>query len=55
MANLVELDMNSSSQVLVSSVAVIELKNSSAVPMGRFISYLKIRKLVSKGCIYHLV
>jgi len=25
------------------------------VPKGRFISYLKARKLVSKGCSYHLV
>ena len=25
------------------------------MPKGRFISYLKARKLVSKGCVYHLV
>ncbi|WMV54696.1 hypothetical protein MTR67_048081 [Solanum verrucosum] len=25
------------------------------MPKGRFISYLKARKLVSKGCIYYLV
>ncbi|KAG5576650.1 hypothetical protein H5410_056784 [Solanum commersonii] len=25
------------------------------MPKGHFISYLKARKLVSKGCIYHLV
>ena len=25
------------------------------MPKGRSISYLKVRKLVSKGCIYHLV
>ncbi|KAH0650238.1 hypothetical protein KY284_030150 [Solanum tuberosum] len=34
---------------------VIEWSSSSAVPKGHFISYLKARKLVSKGCIYHLV
>nr|AAT39297.2 Gag-pol protein, putative [Solanum demissum] len=34
---------------------VFEWSSSSAVPKGRFISYLKARKLVSKGCIYHLV
>ncbi|KAH0679464.1 hypothetical protein KY284_020549 [Solanum tuberosum] len=34
---------------------VIEWSSSSAVPKGRFISYLKARKLVLKGCIYHLV
>ncbi|KAH0711565.1 hypothetical protein KY289_007524 [Solanum tuberosum] len=34
---------------------VIEWSSSSAVPKGRFISYLKARKLVSKGCVYHLV
>ena len=25
------------------------------MPKGRFILYLKARKLVSKGCVYHLV
>ncbi len=34
---------------------VIEWSSSSAVPKGHFISYLKARKLVSKGCVYHLV
>ena len=34
---------------------VIEWSSSSAVPKGHFISYLKARKLVSMGCIYHLV
>ncbi|KAH0709554.1 hypothetical protein KY284_010981 [Solanum tuberosum] len=34
---------------------VLEWKSSSAVPKGRFISYLKAKKLVSKGCVYHLV
>ncbi|WMV34406.1 hypothetical protein MTR67_027791 [Solanum verrucosum] len=34
---------------------VIEWKSSLAVPTGRFISYLKARKLVSKECVYHLV
>jgi len=37
------------------SEPVIEWSSSSAVPKGRFFSYLKARKLVSKGCIYHLV
>ncbi|KAH0784113.1 hypothetical protein KY290_003711 [Solanum tuberosum] len=37
------------------SEPVLEWSSSSAVPKGRFISYLKARKLVSKGCIYHLV
>ena len=35
--------------------SVIELTSISAVPMGRFILYIRARKLVSKGCIYHLV
>ena len=34
---------------------VIEWSSSLVVPKGRFISYLKARKLVSKGCIYHFV
>ena len=34
---------------------VIEWASSSTVPKGHFISYLKARKLVSKGCIYHIV
>uniref|UniRef100_M1DKW3 Gag-pol protein n=1 Tax=Solanum tuberosum TaxID=4113 RepID=M1DKW3_SOLTU len=33
----------------------LEWKSSSTVPKGRFIPYLKARKLVSKGCVYHLV
>ena len=31
---------------------VIKCSSSSAVPKGRFISYLKAIKVVSKGCIY---
>ena len=38
-----------------SNEPIIEWRSSSTVPKGRFISYLKARKLVSKGCIYHLV
>ncbi|XP_060182450.1 uncharacterized protein LOC132612133 [Lycium barbarum] len=34
---------------------VIEWKGNSVVPRGRFISYLKARKMISKGYIYHLV
>ena len=34
---------------------VIEWASSSTLPKGRFISYHKVRKLVSKGCIFHLV
>ncbi|WMV10110.1 hypothetical protein MTR67_003495 [Solanum verrucosum] len=34
---------------------VLEWESSSAVLRGRFISYLKARKLTSKGCVYHLV
>ena len=39
----------------ISIKLVIEWNSSSVVPKGRFISYLKARKLVSKRCIYHLV
>ncbi|KAH0698695.1 hypothetical protein KY284_012910 [Solanum tuberosum] len=48
MDDLVELDM-------IPNEPVIEWSSSSAVPKGHFISYLKARKLVSKGCVYHLV
>ena len=34
---------------------VIEWTSSSAVCKGRFISYVKVRKLVSNGCVYHLI
>ncbi|XP_059290037.1 uncharacterized protein LOC132043575 [Lycium ferocissimum] len=34
---------------------VLEWKGNSVSPKGRFISYLKARKMVSKGYIYHLV
>ena len=33
----------------------MDINNSSTVSKGHFISYLKVRKLVSNGCIYHLV
>ena len=35
--------------------AVREWKGDTATPKGRFISYLKARRMITKGCIYHLV
>ena len=37
------------------NVPVLEWKSSLVVPKGHFISNLKANKLVSKGCVYHLV
>ena len=34
---------------------ILEWKGSILAPMGRFISYLKDRKMISKGYLYHLV
>ncbi|XP_015168940.1 uncharacterized protein [Solanum tuberosum] len=34
---------------------VLEWKGNAATPKGKFISYLKARKLIAKGCIYHMV
>ena len=34
---------------------ILEWKGSSLAPMGRFISYLTTRKIISKGYLYHLV
>ncbi|KAL3354000.1 hypothetical protein AABB24_018591 [Solanum stoloniferum] len=34
---------------------VLEWKGNAATPKGKFISYLRDRKLISKGCIYHMV
>ncbi|KAH0695173.1 hypothetical protein KY285_022270 [Solanum tuberosum] len=34
---------------------ILEWKGSSLAPMGRFISYLKARKMISKGYLYHPV
>ncbi|KAH0689166.1 hypothetical protein KY289_016524 [Solanum tuberosum] len=34
---------------------ILEWKGSSLAPMGRFISYLKDRNIISKGYLYHLV
>ena len=34
---------------------ILEWKGSSLAPMGRFISYHKVRMMISKGYLYHLV
>ncbi|KAH0761174.1 hypothetical protein KY290_017247 [Solanum tuberosum] len=34
---------------------ILEWKGSSLAPMGRFISYLKAKNMISKGYLYHLV
>ncbi|XP_070018086.1 uncharacterized protein [Nicotiana sylvestris] len=34
---------------------IIEWKGDNVVPRGRFISYLKVVKMIKKGCIYHLI
>ncbi|XP_070057275.1 uncharacterized protein [Nicotiana tomentosiformis] len=34
---------------------IFEWNGNIATPKGRFISYLKVRKMISKGYIYHLV
>ena len=34
---------------------ILECKGSIVAPMGQFISYLKDRKMISKGYLYHLV
>ena len=34
---------------------IFEWKCSSTMPKGHFISYLKAKKLVSKGYVYHFV
>ncbi|XP_070032434.1 uncharacterized protein [Nicotiana tomentosiformis] len=34
---------------------VVEWKGDNVMLKGRFISYLKAKKMINKGCIYHLV
>ncbi|XP_070014108.1 uncharacterized protein [Nicotiana sylvestris] len=34
---------------------VLEWVSNTATPRGKFISYLKARKMITKGCIYHIV
>ena len=35
--------------------AMLEWSGHIATPRGKFISYLKARKMIRKGCLYHLV
>ncbi|XP_070007835.1 uncharacterized protein [Nicotiana sylvestris] len=37
------------------SEPVLEWVGNTATPIGRFISYLNVRKMIAKGCIYHIV
>ncbi|KAF3676518.1 putative zinc finger CCCH domain-containing protein 19-like isoform X2 [Capsicum annuum] len=48
--DLIELDM-----VDFDIILVFEWPESFVAPKSHFISYLKAKKLISKGCIYHLV
>ncbi|XP_070032415.1 uncharacterized protein [Nicotiana tomentosiformis] len=34
---------------------ILEWVGNTATPRGRFISYLNARKMIAKGCIYHIV
>ncbi|KAH0692437.1 hypothetical protein KY285_019534 [Solanum tuberosum] len=40
---------------VVTDEPILEWKGSSLASMGRFISYIKARKMISKGYLYHLV
>ena len=48
---IVELDL----QVSISKDPSLEWTTILVVRKGHFVSYLKARKLVFKGCVYHLV
>ncbi|XP_070015467.1 uncharacterized protein [Nicotiana sylvestris] len=43
------------SLILIPRETILEWEGNTASPRGRFVSYLKTRKIIRKGCIYHLV